>query len=166
MFLNLGKLHVTYLIAWPYKRRASSKRRSVDEWLMSEAIVIIKNTSIFILNEPSQRATSDWHPFWHILFLSTKHYFSWKADFSQYLEEKEKSQVDAVGAFLHFSLWRLCRKSVTQGKKTYVMLTSWEAKIDREKNQFTSLLVSSSELEVSLPVWIDFSGCLTYHDLI
>ena len=118
VFLNLGKLHVTYLVASPYKRRASSKRRSVGEWLMSEAIVIIKSISIFILNEPSERATSNWDPFWHILFLITKLYFSWKADFSQYLEEKDKSRVDVLWAFLDVSLWRLCRKSVTQGKKT------------------------------------------------
>ena len=133
---------------------------------MCEAIVIIKSISIFILSEPSGRATSDWHPFWHVLFLITKLYFSWKADFSQYLEEKDKSQADTVGTFLDFSLRRLFKKCVTQGKKTYVMMTSWEAKIDMQKSQFTSFLVSSSELEVSLPVWIDFSGCLAYHDLV
>ena len=136
------------------------------ERLMSEAIVIIKSISIFIVNEPSGRATSDCHPFSHILFLTTKLCFNWKADFSRYLEEKVKSQVDAVEAFFDVSLWRLCRKSVTQGTKTYVMITSWESKIDRQKSQFTSLLVSPSELEVNLPVWIDFSGLLAYHDLM
>ena len=73
------------------------------EWLMSEAIVIIKSISIFILNEPSERATSDCHLFSHILFLITKLYFSWEADFSKYLEEKDKSQVDAVEAFFDIS---------------------------------------------------------------
>ena len=80
---------------------------------MSEAIVIIKTVSIFIRNKPSERATSDCHPFWHILFLITKLYFSWKADFSQYLEEN-KSRVDALEAFFDDSLWRLCKKSVAQ----------------------------------------------------
>ena len=156
----------TYLIAWPYKRKASSKRRSVGKWLMSEAIVIIKSISIFILNEPSERATSNWDPFWHILFLITKLYFSWKADFSQYLEEKDKSQGDVVGTLFDVSLWRLCRKSVTQGTKTYVMMTSWGSKIDRKISQFTSFLVSPFELEVHHTVWTDFSDCLAYHDLM
>ena len=31
VFLNLGKLHVTFLISWPYKQTTSSKWRSVGE---------------------------------------------------------------------------------------------------------------------------------------